>query len=393
MSGFVSRIKTTLRVSQRETRRIFSSPLYVFCMIIAPVACFVFFLTLMGRGVPTELPVAIVDLDNSSNSRSLTRNIESFQHTKVIAHCRDFSEMRDMMQRGKIYGAFLIPENFSKDLQAQRQPTISYYCNYSYFTAASLAFQDFKTMSELTGGAATRSTLRAKGVDNEHTNAFLQPIVVEKHLIGNPWVNYSIYLNNVLVPAAMMIFIFLTTVYSIGVELKDGTARKCILLADNSIFKAVMGKLLPQTAIFFVLGTFYNFLMFGVMKYPCHCGIPAMLVMTYLFILASQGFGVFLIGLIPNFRFAMSMSSLWAIVSISMSGFTFPVTSMQPSLKALSVCFPLRHYFQIYACRALNGYPAFYCLDHILFLLLFVLLPLTVLYKLKGVLLTYKYEP
>ena len=213
MSGFVSRIKTTLRVSQRETRRIFSSPLYVFCMIIAPVACFVFFLTLMGRGVPTELPVAIVDLDNSSNSRSLTRNIESFQHTKVIAHCRDFSEMRDMMQRGKIYGAFLIPENFSKDLQAQRQPTISYYCNYSYFTAASLAFQDFKTMSELTGGAATRSTLRAKGVDNEHTNAFLQPIVVEKHLIGNPWVNYSIYLNNVLVPAAMMIFIFLTTVW------------------------------------------------------------------------------------------------------------------------------------------------------------------------------------
>ncbi len=82
-------------------------------MIIAPVACFVFFLTLMGRGVPTELPVAIVDLDNSSNSRSLTRNIESFQHTKVIAHCRDFSEMRDMMQGGKIYGAFLSRENFS----------------------------------------------------------------------------------------------------------------------------------------------------------------------------------------------------------------------------------------------------------------------------------------
>ena len=46
-------------------------------------------------------------------------------------------------------------------------------------------------MSELTGGAATRSTLRAKGVDNEHTNAFLQPIVVEKHLIGNPWVIIS----------------------------------------------------------------------------------------------------------------------------------------------------------------------------------------------------------
>lgn len=393
MASFASRVKTTLNVSRRETRRIFSNPLYVFCMLVAPVFCFVFFLTLMGQGSPTNIPVAVIDLDNSTTSRNLVRNIESFQHTKVIAHCGSFGEMRRMMQRGEIYGAFYIPSGFSKDLQAQRQPTVSYYCNYAYFTAASLAFQDFKTMSELTGGAATRSTLRAKGVDEQHVGAFLQPVVVEKHLLGNPWVNYSVYLNNVLVPAALMIFIFLTTVYSIGVELKDGTARDWILLSGNSIFKAIMGKLLPQTVIFFLLGAFYNFLMFGVMRYPCHCGMPVMLLMTWLFILASQGFGVFLIGLIPHFRFAMSLTSLWAVVSVSMSGFTFPVTSMSPALKALSVCFPLRHYFQIYVCEGLNGYPLYYCLDRVLWLLLFVVLPLTVLYRLKGVLLTYKYEP
>lgn len=362
-------------------------------MLIAPIFCFVFFLTLMGKGLPSQIPVAVIDLDNSANSRSLVRNIGSFQHTKVVAHCVSFGEMRDMMQRGEIYGAFYIPSGFSKDLQAQRQPVVSYYCNYAYFTAASLAFQDFKIMSELTAGAATRSTLRAKGVDDQHTAAFLQPVVVEKHLLGNPWINYSVYLNNVLVPAAMMILIFLTTVYSIGVELKERTAHRWILLSGNSIFKAVMGKLLPQTVIFFTIGAFYNFLMFGVMKYPCHCGMPVMLLMTWLFVLASQGFGVFVIGLIPNFRFAMAIASLWAIVSISMSGFTFPVTSMQPALKSLSLCFPLRHYFQIYVCEGLNGYPLYYCLDRVLWLLLFVLLPLTVLYRLKGVLLTYKYEP
>lgn len=381
------------RVALREVRRIFTTPLYLFCMLAGPLLCFIFFPTLMGDGLPNGIPVAVIDQDNSANSRSLVRNIEAFQHTDVVAHCANFQEARDLMQRGKIYAAFLIPEGFSRELQAQRQPTVSYYCNYGYFTAASLAFQDFKMMSELVGGSATRSTLRARGIDEQHTAAFLQPITVEKHPISNPWLNYSAYLNNVLVPGALMIFIFLTTVYTMGVELKERTAREWILLADNSIFKAVTGKLLPQTSIFFLLATIYNFLLYGVFGFPCRCGVPMMLLMSYLFVLACQGFGVFLIGLIPNFRFSMAIASLWSIVSISMSGFTFPVTSMQLPLKALCVAFPLRHYFQIYACEALNGYPLYYCLDHILWLLLFILLPYTVLYRLKGVMLTYKYEP
>lgn len=393
MARVTDMMRTILAVARRETGRIASSRLYVFCMIVAPLMCFVFFLTLMGKGMPTGLPVAVVDLDNSTNSRSLVRNIETFQHTKVVAHCKSFGEMRNMIQRGEIYGAFYIPEGFSKDLQAQRQPKISYYCNYAYFTAASLVFQDFKTMSELTGGAATRSTLRAKGINEQAVTAFLQPISVDKRPLGNPWMNYSIYLNNILVPASLMIFIFLTTVYSIGVELKDHTAREWIQRAGNSVFKAVAGKLLPHTVVFFTLGVVYNLLLYGLMGYPCHCGMGVMIAVTLLFILALQGFGVFLIGLIPQFRFALSMASLWGVVSISMSGFTFPVTSMSASLKALSVCFPLRHYFQIYACGALNGYPLYYCLDHILWLLFYILLPLTVLYRLKGVLLTYKYEP
>lgn len=393
MAGFLSRVRMVFAVSRREVRRIFTNSLYLFCMLGAPLFTSVFFLTLMGDGLPDDLPVAVVDLDHSANSRSLTRNIDAFQHTRVEYQCANFTEARDLMQRGRIYGIFLIPENFSRDLQAQRQPTVSYYCNYAYYSAASLLFQDFKTMSETLKGAATMSSLQARGLDRERTSAFLQPVILEKHAISNPWLNYSAYLNNILVPSVLMIFVFLVTVYSIGVELKDGTARKWIELAGNSIFKAVMGKLLPQTCIFFLLGTVYIFVMYGILRMPLHCSIGIMVLAMYLFILACQGFGVFIIGLLTNFRFSLAICCLWGIVSISMSGFTFPVTHMDPVLQALSVIFPLRHYFQIYACEALNGYPLYYCMDHIVCLLLFILLPLTVLYRLKGVVLTYKYEP
>lgn len=393
MSGIVEGLKATLAVSQRELKRIFTTPLLVFSTMVGPVFCFVFFLTLMGKGLPNNIPVAVVDLDRSYNSRALIRSLKAFQNTHVSYYCANFSEARDLMQRGKIYGAFYIPEDFSKDLQAQRQPTISFYCNYAYYSVASLVFQDFKMMSELAVGAATRSSLRSRGAGRQTEKAFLQPVTVERHLLENPWTNYSVYLNNLLLPAVLLIFVFLTTVYTIGVELKRRTAHQWISLARGSIFSAVVGKILPQSLIFCLMGMFYNFLMYGVLGFPCLCGIPTMLMVTSLLILAAQGFGIFLIGLIPHLRFAMALASLWSIVGISMSGFTFPITSMPPVLKALSLCFPIRHYFLIYVCEALNGYSLYYCLHHILWLLLFMMLPLTVLYRLKGVLLTYRYEP
>lgn len=393
MDGFVESLKATLAVSRREVRRIFTSPLLVFSTMVGPVFCFVFFVTLMGKGLPDSIPVAVVDLDRSYNSRALVRSLKAFQHTHVSYYCANFSEARDLMQRGKIYGIFYIPEDLSKDLQAQRQPTISYYCNYAYYSVASLVFQDFKMMSELAVGAATRSSLRARGAGLKTEEAFLQPVTVERHLLENPWTNYSVYLNNLLLPAVLVIFVFLTTVYTIGVELKRQTARQWISLARGSIFTAVIGKILPQSLLFLILGVFYNFLMYGVLGFPCLCGIPTMLMVTALLVFASQGFGIFLMGLIPHLRFAMALACLWAIVGISMSGFTFPITSMPPVLKALSLCFPIRHYFLIYVCEALNGYSLYYCLHDILWLLMFMMLPLTVLYRLKGVLLTYRYEP
>lgn len=392
-SASMSHIRNILAVSLRESRRILSSPLYIFSLVGAPLLCFVFFLTLMGKGLPSGLPVGVVDMDRSAQSRSVVRNLGAFQHIKIVARYRTFNEARDQMQRGRIYGVFYIPAGFSRDLQNQQQPTISYYSNYTYLIAGTLSFRDFRMMSELAAGAAGRAVLTAKGATDDQAQEFLQPIVVDTHLLGNPWLNYSVYLNNITLPGALMIVIFLLTVYSIGVELKDKTAYKWISLSGNSIFNAVTGKLLPYTAVFFLMALVYNLLLYGVLRFPCHCGMPVMVAVSFLFVLASQALGVFFVGLLPHFRFAMSVASLWGILSLSMSGFTFPVTEMSPLLKGLSVCFPLRHYFLIYVDQALNGYPLYYSWGEVLWLMLFLLLPLTVLYRLKGVLLTYRYEP
>lgn len=74
-----------------------------------------------------------------------------------------------------------------------------------------------------------------------------------------------------------MLLIFLTTVYTIGTELKEKTSKELMQLADNSIVTALVGKLIPQTVTFFIMATFYNVYLYGFLHYPCHSGIFPML--------------------------------------------------------------------------------------------------------------------
>lgn len=62
-------------VARRECRRLVSRLLYLFCMVIAPLFCYIFFTTLMDSGLPTDMPVGVVDQDMSATSRQLIRNL------------------------------------------------------------------------------------------------------------------------------------------------------------------------------------------------------------------------------------------------------------------------------------------------------------------------------
>ncbi|WP_319504527.1 ABC transporter permease [Bacteroides graminisolvens] len=380
-------------VAKRECHRLVSRPLYLFCMVIAPLFCYVFFTTLMASGLPTDLPVGAVDLDNSNTSRKLLRNLDAFSQTGIVEQYNSVNEARHAMQQGKIYGFFYIPAHLSAEAQSQRQPTLSFYTNNSYLIAGSLLFKDMKMMGELASGSAARSVLYAKGATESQAMAFLQPIVIDTHPLNNPWLNYSVYLCNTLLPGILMLMIFMITVYSIGVEIKDRTAREWLRTGNNSIYISLVGKLLPHTVIFTIMGIFYNVYLYGYLHFPCNSGIFSMIFATLFLVLASQSLGVVMIGTFPSLRLGLSFASLWGVISFSISGFTFPVMAMHPVLQALSNLFPLRHYFLIYVDQALNGYSMAYSWINYMALLIFMMLPFLVIHRLKKALIYYKYMP
>ena len=381
-----------LQIALRELGRMSKRPLYALSMVIAPLFCYIFFTTLMKEGLPEDLPAGVVDADNSSVSRNILRNLDSYQQTSVVRQYSNFGEAREAMQRGEIYGFFYIPEGLEHDASAQNQPQISIYTNGAYLIPASLLYRDMKTMAIMAAAGVGREVLVARGANMDQAMGFLQPIQMEMHALGNPMLNYSVYLCNTLLPAVLVLMVLMVTCVSIHTELKDGTAAQWMDMANGNVIKAVTGKLMPQTLMFILMAILYMVLLYGYLGFPLKNGVWPMLLASVMLILASQGFAVFIASAIPSLRWSLSLCTLWGVLSIPISGFSFPVMGMPVALQSLSWLFPLRHYFLIYVDQALNGIPMIYSAWFYVALLGFMLMPLIDIWLLKRTAYKYTYQ-
>ena len=386
-------LRQIYEIMLRELMILRQNHIYRFCMVLFPILVIFFFTSLMDDGQPLNLPVGIVDLDNTSTSRSLSRKLDGFQMSKVVARYPSVAEARRAIQRNEIYGFLYIPKGTTDKLLASRQPKISYYYTYTSIAAGSMLMKDLKTVSTLGSAGLGQATMRAKGLTDAQIQTLLQPIKIDLHQIANPWTNYNAYLSTMMVPGIIMLFIFLISAYSIGTELKFATGKKWMEMADNNITVALLGKFLPQTIIWLAIVYGYEWYVFYHLGFP-HLGSPWMLVLLGLMqVLASQGFGIFAFGLMPSLRMSMSVCSLWAVLSISMAGSAFPIMGMDAPLQSLSWLFPLRHYWMMYQTCVLNGFPLVETWFHFAAMVAFLLLPWLVVNKIKNAMLTYVYIP
>ena len=380
-------------IAKRECRILYKNRIYGFCMVVFPLLALVFFTTLMDEGLPEDMPVGIVDLDNTSTSRGLVRRLDAFQSSKVVARFPSVAEARRAIQENEIYAFLYIPKGTTDDLLASRQPKVSYYYNMASIMSGALLMKDLKTISTLGSAAVGQATMRAKGYTPQQIQVFLQPIRVDLHQIANPWTNYNLYLSAVFVPGIMMLFMFLISAYSLGMELKFGRGKEWMEKADGNIVVAILGKFLPQALVFLILIFFYEFYIYGILQFPHVGGWWMIVLLAVLQVFSSIGFGIFAFGLMPSLRMSMSICSLWAVLSFSLAGSAFPVMGMDTPIQALTWLFPLRHYYMLYQITVFNGYPLIDAWFHFVALVGFTLLPWFVIRKIKNAMLTYVYIP
>lgn len=377
----------------RSAVQIVRRPLMWVGFIILPLFMMLFITSILEKGLPTKIPAAIVDKDGTSLSREITQTLAGMQMVDVRSMPDSYAEARSAMQKGEIYGYFLIPENFQSDLLSGRKPVITFYTNMTYFVPGSLLFKTFKTAAVYTKAGVAVTVVQAVGETAEAVSPILQPVNIQARPIGNPLLNYGIYLSNSFIPAVMELMIMLMTVFSLGQELKYHTSVRLMRMADGSVVRALFAKLLPQTLIWMVMIIFMTAWLYRFNHYPMQGSWFWIIVSEMLFVLATQAFAVFVFGVIPNLRFSLSICALTGILAFSIAAFSFPEQSMYGGLSIFSWLMPVRYNFLIYSDIALNGRDLFYSRVWFAAYIVYLMLPFTVLRRIRKAWLNPVYIP
>lgn len=369
-------------VFRRELRVWRNRPIYLTGSVVTIALCAIFYLTFLKDGVPSDVPIGVVDYDHSTLTRNFIQQLDATQLGKTIEY-DTFAEAREDMQKGMITSVCVLPEGMYADIQAQRQPKFTFYVNTLYFLGGSLAYKDILQMINLTSGAVQRNVLRMKGVNEHAIGGMLRPVDLDIHMIGNPTMNYGSYLANMMLPGVLEMIIIIIIIYSFGTELKYGTSRHLLHAAGGKMADAVTGKLTIYTLLFLCIGYSLVFLLYWQMGFRFEGSIPAMLINMTLFVISSECIGVFIIGCIPVLRFALSIGALMSVMAFSLTGFTLPVEAMPSYIQGIAEIFPLRHYYLFYVQEGIfgAGFAGWY--KEVMHMLVFLFLPLLVMKRLE----------
>jgi ABC-2 type transport system permease protein len=363
-----------------------SRGLYILVVLILPILSVLFFATLFKEGVPTKMPIAIVDLDQTALSRKAARSIDVTPLSMVTKYLQSESEAMSELRSGNIYGFVVLPENMQADILASRQPVVSYYYQNGFLIAGGLMQNDLTMILHTLSAGINKQKREAMGQPEEYIMSQVQPIQLNTHQLFNPTANYSVYITTIVLPIMLQLFILLITVYSIGIEIKEQTSHEWLHESNKSIFIALSGKLLPYTVLFFFVMMFQNFILYKVMQIPMKTSPGVLMLLSLLYVLAYQAIGIFCIGLLPMMRHSLNLAAFYGILALTLCGFSFPVEAMPPVFQYWAGGFPVRHYMHIFQNQVLAGFEPRYSMLSYLYLMLFLLVPFAVLSRLKSAL-------
>ena len=370
-------------VVRRELDRMVSRRLYFGVCIVLPLFCIFFMSTIFGDGQMENIPVGIVDQDQTSLSREVCRTVAAVPTFKVTRHYADQEAARHATQAKEIYGYLVIPANFEADAIAGRQATLAYYYHYALLSVGGEVNGAFATVLGQLSMDPVVMQATALGIGEEQITSFLLPVTASNHPLFNPDLDYSVFLSNPFFFVFFQIIVLLTTLYAVGSEIKFGTGREWLSAAGGNIVTAVAGKLLPYTIIFSLMSVLANYVMFGLLHIPFACGCWPLNLTAILFVMSTQALALFIFSLFPVLGIVISIVSMIGSLGATLAGVTFPVESMYAPVYYSSFLFPVRHFTEICQNLLYGDYGFAYTWVNYSALLAFLLPALLLLPRLK----------
>ncbi len=368
-----------LKIAIREYHRIIERKTLFVLSIILPFFIFMFFALLYKNEIVNNVPIGVLDMDNTETSLLVTRYIDATSYIKIADQYYDIEEVKRDIRKGKIHGAVYLPHNMEKNLKAGKPVFVTIYKNTSNLVIGNLIYKDAMTVIKTISGGVLLKKLKSKGMHPEKAYNIMQPIKVETKSLYNPNYSYLNYLVPGLLACMLQMIIMLSGVLIISSEFVHNTFTELVELANQNVFNIILGKSLPHILFHFVTAISIIGIIFPLFNLHVAGATFSLLLLFLVFILASFFLAFMISSLFHDQMFATELALFINTPAFLFSGFTFPLTSMPLLHNIFAAIIPFTHFLYGYLMIYQMGTPLSYAIGFIGNLSLFIIISLIVI--------------
>ena len=325
-----------------EAKYIFRDKAVFFSFVIVAIAVSFIYTYLYSEETLQELPIGVVDEDNTAQSRQLLRMIDATSQTAIYSSYLNLTEAEKSFQQEKIRGIVTIPNGFSRDLQRGEQPSISVYADASYM----LYYKQVLTATKVSatylnaGVEVKRTSAQGKLPTQAHDEAM--PVSAQVVSLYNPSLGYATFL----IPIVLVIIFqttILTAVGMLGGTMREGNKLKKIYPNSDSFWGAlpiVMGKATTYLAFSMVILLIILGIIMPLFGIPVRSTILSTMVFMIPFILSIVFMGLCLLNFLHRREDAIMLIMYTSLPAVMLTGFSWPTVAMPEWLSVFSYIIP-----------------------------------------------------
>lgn len=285
--------------------------------------------------VPTEQQVVVVDHDNSSLSRLVTRHADASAKIHILANLASIDEAQAWVNQGKAHGLLVIPANFRRDLLIGKGATLSYGGDASYFLIYSAVAEGLVAAGIDASKHVQLIGLLSRGQNPQLAEQSVNSININANPVFNPSLGYTPYV----VPGLFLLILHQTLLIGTGI-LGAGQWRKKGYWQQVSPGLLVMARLSVFLLMYGVFSGFY----LGYCFYWYQVSVVATIIEVALFmlpfLLATGALGILLSCMFKRRDFPTQLYLLMSMPVLFVSGFVWPIALIPEPLVAVSQVIP-----------------------------------------------------
>jgi ABC-2 type transport system permease protein len=324
----------------REWARLRASPFDLAMLSWLPLLMGLLLIWTFAAGLPTRLPIGILDGDHSALSRQLSRMLDAAPGLQLAAQYSDEGELQRALRAGQVYAALVIPAGMARDIKQGRAAQLALLHNAQFATHSGLIQKDVRTVVATLSAGIEIISREKRGQSVLAAQQGFEPLRANLQAIYNPTLNYQQFLAAVLLPALLHMLAMVAGAWSVGSELRDATAPQWLASGRGQVLPAVLLKLLPAWGLLNGVNLLLWLLMQRLGLVPMAV-LPVLLGLHALMLALYWGLGGFVALAGSSLRTALSAAGFITAPAFAFSGLAFPLMAMPAGARHWAEALPL----------------------------------------------------